>query len=88
MFVCLCVSLFRCVCLRVGRGRWAGVRARVYVYMHIGECVRACVCVCTHGCVSVCVGEGGLRVSVCVSACVRAWVGRRVLAFSVYSMQK
>ena len=42
--------------------------------MRICECVSVCVCVllCTHG-----------IVRACVSAYVRAWVGGRVLAFSV-----
>ena len=58
----------------------------------ICECMSVCVCasvrsrLCKCVCVCVCVGGGGL--CVCVRPCVRAWLGGRVLAFSVYSMQK
>ena len=65
--VCVSVCVFVSVCLSpCGEGAVSGRSGARIVYMHIGECVRACVRVCTYGCVSV----WGFRVSVCVSACV------------------
>ena len=72
------------VCLSVGEGVVGGRSGA-----RICECVSVCARLCTHGCVSVCVCRGrGIVLSVCVRPCVRAWLGGRVLAFSVYSMQK
>ena len=67
--MCVCVSVFQCVC----------VRACVCVFV----CVCVCVCECVSVCVSVCVCAC-VRVCVCVCVCTD-WSTWRVCFSSVLS---
>ena len=75
IFLCMCVLLFVCVCLRCGRGSWfVCMDLCSFVFVFDLVVVRVvCLCVCLFVCVCVCFRCGHGCLFAFVFACLCLW---------------